>query len=413
MSLEINNQKSESLKWDTRVLKDVVDVYIGKTPPRKEHKWFSETEGVKWVSIKDLGNCGIYVKDTSEYLTHNAVSKFNVRVAPKNTVLLSFKLTVGRVAITTENMVTNEAIAHFIIKNEKKLSRLYLYYYLKTFNYNTLGSTSSIAKAINSKMVREIPITLPPIEIQDKISKILFNIDVINDINNNLELLLKTLYNNWFEKFAMYDKEKGFKEDKEFGEIPKEWSVKSLEDYVDFITGVEPGSKNYYENKLPNTIPFIRVGDLNSRDNLVYIDKKLSKNKILEFEDIVLSLDATIGIVKMGLIGSYSTGMRKLVIRNKYINKAFLYCLVKSERIQRTIEIFSTGTTILHAGKSIKHMKFLLPDKETMKKFNEIGQIILLKILENQKEIIKLTKLRDILLPKLMSGEIDISKVNL
>ena len=94
-------------------------------------------------------------------------------------------------------------------------------------------------------------------------------------------------------------------------------------------------------------------------------------------------------------------------------NKAFLYCLVKSERIQRTIEIFATGTTILHAGKSIKHMKFLLPDKETMKKFNEIGQPILLKILENQKEIIKLTKLRDILLPKLMSGEIDISKLNL
>ena len=87
----------------------------------------------------------------------------------------------------------------------------------------------------------------------------------------------------------MYDKEKGFKEDKEFGKIPKEWSVKSLEDYVDFINGVEPGSKNYYENKLPTTIPFIRVGDLNSRDNLVYIDKKLSKNKILEFEDIVLS----------------------------------------------------------------------------------------------------------------------------
>lgn len=191
MSLEINNQNLESSKWDTRLLKDVADVYIGKTPPRKEPEWFSETEGVKWVSIKDLGNCGLYVKDTSEYLTPDAVSKFNVKVAPENTVLLSFKLTVGRVAITTENMVTNEAIAHFKIKNETELSRFYLYYYLKTFNYNTLGSTSSIAKAINSKMVREIPITLPPIEIQDKISKILFNIDtkieVLNDINKNLK----------------------------------------------------------------------------------------------------------------------------------------------------------------------------------------------------------------------------------
>ena len=296
-----------------------------------------------------------------------------------------------------------------------------MYFYFNSIYFQNIlknwSSSGSTRQYIGISSQLKLPIILPPLEIQNNIADILLSIEnkinVSKKINNNLELLLKTLYNNWFEKFAIYNQEKGFKEDKEFGKIPKEWSVKSLEDYVDFITGVEPGSKNYYENKLPNTIPFIRVGDLNSRDNLVYIDKKLSKNKILEFEDIVLSLDATIGIVKMGLIGSYSTGMRKLVIRNKYINKAFLYCLVKSERIQRTIEIFSTGTTILHAGKSIKHMKFLLPDKETMKKFNEIGQIILLKILENQKEIIKLTKLRDILLPKLMSGEIDISKVNL
>ncbi len=92
-------------------------------------------------------------------------------------------------------MVTNEAIAHFNIKNETELSKLYLYYYLKTFNYNTLGSTSSIAKAINSKMVRNIPIILPPIEIQDKISEILFNIDtkieVLNDINKNLTDIYK------------------------------------------------------------------------------------------------------------------------------------------------------------------------------------------------------------------------------
>ena len=313
--------------------------------------------------------------------------------------------------------------AGFLIKfslDPLKINPKFMKYYVLSENYKRWVNsmcTGSTRRNINAKMYGNMELILPSREQQDFLVSILDKFDkkieINKRINNNLELLLKTLYNNWFEKFAIYNQEKGFKEDKEFGKIPKEWSVKSLEDYVDFITGVEPGSKNYYENKLPNTIPFIRVGDLNSRDNLVYIDKKLSKNKILEFEDIVLSLDATIGIVKMGLIGSYSTGMRKLVIRNKDINKAFLYCLIKSERIQRTIEIFATGTTILHAGKSIKHMKFLLPDKETMKKFNEIGQPILLKILENQKEIIKLTKLRDILLPKLMSGEIDISKVNL
>lgn len=220
------------------------------------------------------------------------------------------------------------------------------------------------------------------------------------------------IFTSWFINFENYDKSNGMKNDDSYGEVPKSWSVEMLEDYVDFVTGVEPGSKNYHEKPEDNDIPFLRVGDLGSKDNTIFINPSLSKNKILEYDDIVLSLDATIGIVKMGLEGAYSTGMRKLVIKNDNINKPFLYCLVKSERIQRIIETFATGTTILHAGKSIKHMNFALSDKQTMDKFGEIGNPIISTILANLKEIEKLTNMRDTLLPKLMSGEIDVSKIN-
>ena len=169
MSLEDIEFIRENQNWDCKLIKEVADVYIGRTPPRKEPEWFSKDHGIKWVSIKDLGDCDLHIENTSEYLVPEAISKFNFQIAPKNTILLSFKLTVGRVAITSEEMVTNEAIAQFIIKNKSVLSNLYLYYYLKNFNYNSLGSTSSIAKAINSKMVKEIPILLPPIEIQNQI----------------------------------------------------------------------------------------------------------------------------------------------------------------------------------------------------------------------------------------------------
>lgn len=94
---------------------------IGKTPPRKETEWFSDKEGVKWVSIKDLGNSGTYVFETSEYLTKEAIEKFNVKLIPEDTVILSFKLTVGRLGITTEEMIRNEVIAHF------KLDEIVLY----------------------------------------------------------------------------------------------------------------------------------------------------------------------------------------------------------------------------------------------------------------------------------------------
>ena len=136
------------------------DISIGKTPPRKEPQWFSTdpTDRV-WVSISDMGSCGLYIADSSEYLTHESVEKFNVKVVPDNTVLLSFKLTVGRVAITDGALTTNEAIAHF--KTDKPEITEYLYCYLKGFNYQTMGSTSSIATAVNSKIIKAMPFIIP------------------------------------------------------------------------------------------------------------------------------------------------------------------------------------------------------------------------------------------------------------
>lgn len=295
----------------------------------------------------------------------------------------------------------------------------YIKYVILSSNFKSYVNkvkTGTSIPHISLGQISEFTFEAPSFEKQKIISNTLLNLDkkirVNEEINSNLDNLLSTIFVNYFVKFGEYDKSKGMIPNENFGKIPKTYSEEMLMDFVDFVTGVEPGSKNYHENKSKGRIPFIRVGDLGSRDNMVFIDKDLSKNKILEFDDIVLSLDATIGIVKIGLEGSYSTGMKKLVIKDNRINKPFLYCLVKSNRIQKIIENFATGTTILHAGKSIKHMNFILSDKETMNKFNKIGQPILSKILNNKREIESLSKLRDILLPKLMSGEIDVSKIN-
>ena len=148
--------------WKECKAEEYFEITIGKTPPRKEQEWFSEEktdQTIKWVSISDMGSCGTFISDSSEYLTTDAVSKFNVKVVPANTVLLSFKLTVGRIAITDDEMCTNEAIAHFGTKN--KAINEYLYLYLKNFNYQTMGSTSSIATAVNSKIIKAMPFIVP------------------------------------------------------------------------------------------------------------------------------------------------------------------------------------------------------------------------------------------------------------
>ena len=141
-------------------VEEFFNISIGKTPPRKEPEWFSKNSNdVKWVSISDMGNCGMYISDSSEYLIPSAISKFNVKIVPNNTVLLSFKLTVGRIAITDGKMTTNEAIAHFI--TDKTEINEYLYCYLKNFNFQTMGSTSSIATAVNSKIIKAMPFVVP------------------------------------------------------------------------------------------------------------------------------------------------------------------------------------------------------------------------------------------------------------
>jgi type I restriction enzyme S subunit len=148
--------------WEEKPLSEVTKIAIGRTPPRKESQWFStNSKNVKWVSIKDLGQSGIFVFDTSEYLTQEAVETFNIPIIPIDTVLLSFKMTVGRVGITTEPMLSNEAIAHFKFDENTPFSKEYLYIWLKTFKYDSLGSTSSIVTAINSSMIKETEIVIP------------------------------------------------------------------------------------------------------------------------------------------------------------------------------------------------------------------------------------------------------------
>lgn len=136
------------------------EITIGKTPPRKEKEWFSETPSdCVWISISDMGSSGTFINDSSEYLTPEAVEKFNVKVVPDNTVILSFKLTVGRIAITVGPTTTNEAIAHFNTDNQKIVE--YLYCYLKSFDFGALGSTSSIGIAVNSKTIKAMDFLIP------------------------------------------------------------------------------------------------------------------------------------------------------------------------------------------------------------------------------------------------------------
>ena len=159
---EFSKFSSNISDFESKKAEEVFNISIGRTPPRQEFQWFEEAKNnnnKKWISIADMGSSNVFIFNTNEYLTNDAITKFNIPLIKPNTVILSFKLTVGRVNITSEEMLSNEAIAHFNTDNIFLLP--YTYCYLKSFNYNDLGSTSSIATATNSKSIKNMKFILP------------------------------------------------------------------------------------------------------------------------------------------------------------------------------------------------------------------------------------------------------------
>lgn len=167
--------------WKVIQVQDLFDISIGRTPDRKVFEYFSNNQSdYLWISIADMKD-KMFVMSSAEYLTCDAIRKVNMPMVSENTVILSFKLSVGRVAITTQLSCTNEAIAHFNTNNKQLVE--YTYLYLKFFQYQDLGNTSAIGNAVNSTIIRKMKFLYPDEEIVR-----VFHLQ-IKDVFNEIKLL--------------------------------------------------------------------------------------------------------------------------------------------------------------------------------------------------------------------------------
>jgi len=155
--------------WEKKPALDFFEMSIGKTPPRAQKQWFTKgNNGIPWVSISDMKET-MFVQETAEELTQDACENYNIKVVPKGTILLSFKLTVGRVAFAGADVCTNEAIAHF--QKEGDEWKAYTLMYLRNYNYDSLGNTSGISKAVNSTIIKNMPFVMPCTSILQEFSQ--------------------------------------------------------------------------------------------------------------------------------------------------------------------------------------------------------------------------------------------------
>lgn len=195
-------------KWETVKLSDVFNLQMGKTPSRDNPDYWNGSK--KWISIADLGKATKYIYDTKECITDIAISKTGIKATPKNTVIMSFKLSIGKTAITVEDIYTNEAIMSFIDKGIYKFNLSYVYYLFREKDWSEGTNKAVKGITLNKATLSQIKIHLPPLEIQKQIAenldKVTRTIDLCNAILEKLDLLVKARFVEMFGDIQKNDK---------------------------------------------------------------------------------------------------------------------------------------------------------------------------------------------------------------
>lgn len=312
--------------------------------------------------------------------------------------------TIGQVGIIPEN----SKFDRYVISNKQlrvtldlnKVNQHYAYYWFssKLINkYIKQLNTGSTIPLINLTILKGLPIPLPSKDLQDKIANIIINIDkkieTNERINKNLEEQLSLLFNDWFVNCTPFKNEELIKS--EWGVVPESWKDIEFGELIEITSGNRPDEKS--EDKTSEfNIPLFGAS------KIMGYTKEYSYN-----EDIlIIGRVGTHGVVQRVNYPCFPSD-NTFVIKSDYYG--FVYQLLK--RID--YDSLNTGSTQpLITQKSLKSVNTILPDEKILSKFEMISKTIFDKIQLNNDEISNLTKLRDTLLPKLMSGEIDVSKIN-
>ena len=311
--------------------------------------------------------------------------------------------TAGNIAINFVPLTTNQACCNLQI-DETKADYRYVYYYLKA-NYTKLASLANggAQQNLNAKLIKDFSVVLPSLQVQSNIADILWSVDdkieLNNKINENLEQQAQALYLNLFVDNA-----------------DREWKQGTISD-LGLVVGGSTPSKSKLEYYAENGIAWITPKDLSvnkskfishGANDITELGLKNSSASIMPEGAVLFSSRAPIGYIAIAA-GEVTTNQGfKSVVPKPEIGTPFVYYFLKHNL--PIIESMASGSTFKEvSGNTMKNVPAVIPDTETLFKFNDFCKSIFVQqqILEQQNQ--SLAVLRDSLLPKLMSGEIDVS----
>ncbi len=157
-------------KYTLRKMKDLFTLQMGKTPSRSDLSLWQEDD-FKWITVSDMSNYETYTSDTKEKISQKAVKTSGIKIVPSGTVIMSFKLSIGKTAITTEDIYTNEAIMAFFIKDLSIVNKMFLKYWLQFKNWNESMNIAVKGMTLNKEILNEINFPLIPMKQQNDFVK--------------------------------------------------------------------------------------------------------------------------------------------------------------------------------------------------------------------------------------------------
>uniref|UniRef100_UPI003FEEE85E restriction endonuclease subunit S n=1 Tax=Ruminococcus bromii TaxID=40518 RepID=UPI003FEEE85E len=402
------------MSYETMKINDICTKVTSGGTPKSTNSEFYNPKEIPWLKTGEVNYCRLY--DTETYISKEGLARSSAKLIPENSVIIAMYGqgdTAGRVAINKIPLSTNQACCNLII-NHEIANYEYVYYALSTL-YDKLVSLKNggAQPNLNAGIIKEVEIPFPELVTQKKIASILSTYDYLIENNHKqiklLEESAQRLYKEWFMDlhFPRYE------DAKVVDGVPEGWTYKRVEEFGEVITGKTPSTAKteYYGG----SIPFVTIPDMHgtvfplvTEKTLTKVGADTQKSKYLPANTVIVSCIATVGLVNIAIEPCQTNQQINSVILHDDNSLYFFYESMK--RIKALLDgVGSNGATMTNVNKTkFSNIKVLCPTEDLVMKYNEFCKPIFDKILMLSKGILVSKQARDRLLPKLMSGEIEV-----
>ena len=394
------------------VLSDLVDVIGGGTPKTTEESYWNGS--IPWLSVKDFCGDKKYVYNTEKSITVEGLNNSSTKLLHKDNIIISARGTVGELAMIPYDMAFNQSCFGLIPKGNNDPH--FVYYLLKDKVRSLKSQTQgSVFDTITKATFDRIECADYSEEDQRRIASILSSLDrkieLNNKINADLEEMAQAIFKNWFVDFEPFKDGKFV--DSELGMIPEGWKVGCLGDMGNIVCGKTPSKAN--SNYYGGDIPFIKIPDMHgnvfmesSEDRLTELGSLSQIKKLIPPYSLMVSCIATVGLVSINTKPSHTNQQINTVIPHNKSALFYLYQYIKNNE-ELLKNMGRGGTTTLNVNtKSFSNIRLLIPSEIALEQFHRVVEGLFKKIELNLHESRTLSLLRDTLLPRLMSGELEV-----